>query len=238
MASHATLPPLVVGYTGRLVSAEDGKTVVGVKEVGKDTVADFLAAHARNRLGFEVIRLSFADALKTLVEQVYGLSRDHYDQPGRKEIPIPQYPGYSYRLFLTKIGTDVARHLNAPIWINILKDRLKKELASPWSILAVDEAQIQAQLRDAGLPEPLPQRRKLIQITDVRFKNEYDMLKELGAKIVQVTRRAADHSVNPLDQHASNGFDSTMVPDIVVDNDGSLLDLYDTIPELLKQVLQ
>lgn len=224
--------PLLVGYTGRLLSAEDGKTVVGVKEVGKDTVASFLAAHAE-RLGFEVIHLSFADALKNLVAKVYGLSRDRYDQPGQKEVPIPEYPGYTYRLFLTKVGTDVARHLNPPIWIKLLQDRLSNEVSCPWNILDVREDRLQARLQDVGLPEPLP-RRKLIQITDVRFKNEYDMLKEWGVKIVQVTRQSTVH--HHVDTHASNGFDPTMVPDLVMYNDGTLEDLRVQVPELWTQL--
>lgn len=220
---------VLVGYTGCLWSVK-GTEVVGMKGVGKDTVAGYVQKEAL-QADWDVVTLSFADPLKDLVALVYGLDRDTYDRPGMKEQPLIQYPGWTYRRFLETVGTEVGRYFQPDLWTEQLCERVQREAASPWSMIKVPEEQVLARCQEVGLPLPA-KRRKLIQVTDVRFKNEYDRLKSLGAQIVQVNRRTAQEGVTA--GHVSNQFNPSLVPDIVVNNYGSWADLAQQIPTLFR----
>lgn len=65
-------------------------------------------------------------------------------------------------------------------------------------------------------------------ITDVRFPNEAEAIKEQGGIIIRILREIAD---NAKDEHASEMIDN-IVPDFFVDNNGSLQDLKRKILEI------
>ena len=58
----------------------------GWKGSGKDTLANYLV----DRYGFK--RLAFADPLKDMVSEEYGIPRSHLDDPAFKEKPILSLP--------------------------------------------------------------------------------------------------------------------------------------------------
>lgn len=72
----------------------------GFKKSGKDVAADYLVKH----FGFR--REAFADILKDMVAEEYGVSREHMDDPRLKEAPIyhlPVSPKDEFALFLSKM---------------------------------------------------------------------------------------------------------------------------------------
>lgn len=86
------------------------------------------------------------------------------------------------------------------------------------------------QLRDAVLSKmqetnmytKTRRKKTIIQCTDLRFYNEWEAFKSLGGLVVKVTR-CLPGSKPP--NHASNCVDERMIPDMVVENDGSVEDL-------------
>jgi hypothetical protein len=73
------------------------------------------------------------------------------------------------------------------------------------------------------LPPPPVCSNRVEVITDVRFPNEYEKLKDLGACIVQI-RRKMDIVSNSHDQpcHSSNMHYPEMVPNEIIENDGTI----------------
>lgn len=67
-------------------------------------------------------------------------------------------------------------------------------------------------------------------ITDIRFPNEAEYVKELGGKIIRVVNRDLDLS-SSMYKHASESHIDEIVPDIIIDNTG-----YPDIVVLLDQI--
>ena len=73
-------------------------------------------------------------------------------------------------------------------------------------------------------------------VTDVRFPNEADLIKELGGKMIRVTRRTEVYDTYPngIDAHASEtALDDYPDYDYVLDNDKSRDILIDAVEKML-----
>jgi len=116
----------------------------------------------------------------------------------QKELNLPLEKD---RLFLQVIGTDWGRKKDVNIWINQIQSKINR-------------------LEKQGVDG--------IIVTDVRFQNEFDMLKSNGFKLIEI-RRDMNHKdikkreAGGSDKHISeNGFLSCMKPDFTVLNTSSL----------------
>ncbi len=76
--------------------------------------------------------------------------------------------------------------------------------------------------------QKIKQHEKVV-IDDLRFPNEYDMLKDMMAFLVKIERPGYSQKVN----HQSEGSLDEMSFDLVLVNDGSLVDLYNQIESIL-----
>lgn len=171
--------------------------LVGAKRSGKDSFASFLVA----RHGYQ--RLAFADRLKSV-----ALAID-------PSIRVPAMPGAvplssvvradgwedakelpDVRGFLQRLGTAVRDQLDARAWV---------------------EPVAEAAFRSAFA------RDTPVVVTDVRFPNEVDALRDLGGLIVKIERPGQLQD----DAHVSEAlaWDDSLVPWLVVDNGGTLEDL-------------
>ncbi len=210
--------------------------------MGKDTLAEMLAEYARKQ-GYKCYTISFADALKDAVSEFYDLPRDIYDTQAMKEQPIPQYPGWTYRKFLEVFGTDICRNINPHMWTYLAQKKIDVFHGSIGDSLGSYTTDVVRTLTiQKSTPMPRPVRvhtlGKLIQITDLRFKNEYEFLKVKRAVIIRVRRRLGPEDPHQVSTHVSNTVDETMVPDIDVDNNGTLEDLRAQIPTLFDLIHQ
>jgi dephospho-CoA kinase len=70
-----------------------------------------------------------------------------------------------------------------------------------------------------------------IVISDVRFENEGKWVIEIGGTLVRIVRDLPD-----VDYHASETEQDNMITDYVVDNNGSLMNLYDGVENLMLEV--
>lgn len=73
----------------------------------------------------------------------------------------------------------------------------------------------------------------LIVITDVRFANEADLVRELGGKLIQITRPGTAEAAN---QHISETTGAEFAPDATVHNSGTLADLRQCLAAALHEI--
>ena len=138
--------------------------LVGLIGSGKGTVAQMFAQQG-------CIEDSFAAPLKDMVTSIFGWPRelmegDTVESRDFRETPDLYWgrklgiPNFTPRLALQLIGTDVLRrHFDSDIWLHSLEYRLKTRKQSNCTV-----------------------------ISDARFRNELDLIRDLGGKVIWVQR--------------------------------------------------
>ena len=177
--------------------------LVGSKGSGKSTVADYLVNHH----GFT--ELTFAQALKDICYTLSGINMDILDPKtteNRKLRETLRDPIWNMtgREWLQKIGTELFRdHFDSDTWIKIIE---RKIISNP---------------------------SKKYVISDCRFKNEYDMIKNTNDGHIWVINRPG---IDNDDSHRSETEWHTFINlgDIEIINNGTIDDLYKMINELTR----
>jgi len=199
--------------------------VCGFIGSGKDTVADYLVNFHEFR------RESFASTLKDAVAAVFGWDRTMLEgrtkeaREWREEVDLwwaerLAMPTLTPRWVLQYWGTEVGRRsFHDDIWIASLENKLRNSKDS-------------------------------IVVSDCRFPNEIDSIKKLGGKIIWVQRgelpswydlaleanRGSNIALNGLKSakiHASEWSWIGHEFDAILDNNGTIEDLYQQIKSLL-----
>ncbi len=186
--------------------------LVGAVGSGKDTVGQYLV----ERHGFK--QLAFAKKVKDVAHLVFGWDRVMLEGQTResrewREVVDP-YWGISPRQALQKIGTEMFRdHIHPETWV---KSVLKEILADP----------------DANYV-----------ITDCRFENEVAAIRALGGRILAIKRgaepawaaEARSGAACPAGVHVTdwNVFRLQCHASVLIQNDGTLDNLYETLETLL-----
>lgn len=169
--------------------------IMGKKFHGKDTVAD----HIVKKYGYN--KISYADPLKEGCRQIFGL--DDEQLYGSKKEVIDEYWGVTPRTILQYVGTDLFRNQLSNIIPDIDKNIWIKRMERTF-IDNPDKSYI---------------------IADVRFPNEFEMIKRHGGIIIKVVRP----DIKSEDTHASETNIDKMTGDIEINNKGTLKDLYQTV---------
>lgn len=194
--------------------------ICGLIGAGKDTAADYLVNF------HEFKRESFAGTLKDAVSSVFGWDREllegrtKHAREWREEID-PWWsqrldmPGLTPRLILQLWGTEVCRRgFHDDIWIASLENKLRK---SPDNIV----------------------------ISDCRFPNEITSIRNAGGRVIRVIRgpdpewfSLARISPDKMQKvypniHASEFSWANTSFDSVIDNNGTVEDLYDQLKNLV-----
>lgn len=192
----------------------------GLIGAGKDTAADYLC----NFHGFK--RESFAGTLKDAVSSVFGWDREllegrtKHAREWREEID-PWWanrlniPNLTPRWVLQQWGTDICRnHFHDDIWISSLENKLRKSEDN-------------------------------IVISDCRFLNEIAAIRNAGGRVVRIKRgpdpywfAIAKNSIDQMpiqypDVHPSEYSWASAEFDIVIENNGSIEDMYTQIKNLV-----
>jgi hypothetical protein len=151
--------------------------ITGRKRSGKDTIGNYLVENC----GF--VRVAYADALKEACIQIFGFSNDQVYGDELKEV-IDEDWGHTPRELLQKVGTELFRdtlpklckNISNDIWIKSVKRKIKNLSKQGYN--------------------------KFV-ITDVRFQNELDFIKESKGVTWKVTRGfIPDSSLSPLHEPA------------------------------------
>lgn len=183
--------------------------LTGPKGSGKDTVADLIVAHYQAQWK-TVRRLAFADPIKKVIQHIFQLdnrTNDEYDRLKRASIDIFD----TDKIMRTVSGRHVVREIGM-----MMREYDDKQFNN----------YIEDQFKSAHFTT-----NNVFVITDLRFDNEYTMLRHWGAKIVKVERPGYTY-----DGHITErGFDDHLV-DFTIDNSGSLADLTLAIQQLVSAI--
>lgn len=142
--------------------------------------------------------IAFADALKHICIDYLGLTEnDVYTQQGKEQ--YNDFWKMTNREILQKFGTDALRnHFSKEIWTKIAEIKIKSLL----------------------------QQGKRVVITDVRFDNEAEFVRQFGGQVFEVRRTNSNSTLSQSEQQheSEQGVNANLV-DRIIDNSGTLDDL-------------
>ena len=179
--------------------------ICGKKRSGKDTIADYLVEN--NNFS----RYSFADPLKKGVMEMFGFTNDQmWGSREDKETIDPRW-GISPRQALQVVGTELlqfefGKHLTK------FQEKIGRQI---W----VKKFEYWYQENNVNVVIP-----------DVRFVHEIETIKNLGGQIWKIDRDGVDTG----DEHASENEWMDRAFDFVVNNNGTLTELYHNVNGKLK----
>jgi hypothetical protein len=182
--------------------------LVGRRRTGKDTIA----AHLVNQHGY--VRVAFADALKDaalaldpIVTTAGDVFAPHYRDPASplRLAEVVRVFGWEYakdrfpevRRILQHMGESIRSVIGDHAWRNVALSRI-------------------AEAEAAGRP---------VVVSDVRYPDEADALRDRGFLLVRLVRRQDERS--EADSHASEQLPDAIDVDWTVNNGG-------TVPDLLR----
>jgi hypothetical protein len=189
--------------------------IIGAVGSGKDTIGYYLVSH------YNYTNTSFAKKVKDVLAVVFGWDREMLEgasvesRKWREE--VDPYWGISPRTAMQRVGTDMFRHHIEPdVWVKAVVREILNSTPDTKYV-----------------------------ITDCRFKNEVDAIKKLGGKIIYVERgklspwaedaKAGKPYSDSCGVHISdwNSFALHSEADIIIKNNGTLKELYETIDQAL-----
>jgi hypothetical protein len=162
--------------------------------------------------GWEIRK--FAGKLKDIAEHITGIPLEKFEDQEFKKTEMGPEWGMTVRDFLQKLGTDAMRMgLHDNVWVNALMADYKREK------LCDCEKECRCTFK---LPNWI--------ITDVRFPNEAQAIKDKGGIIIRVDRPG----VSPINDHPSEiGLDGWKF-DYTVPNISDIFDLKESVKNILK----
>lgn len=186
--------------------------IIGAIGSGKDTCADYLIKH------YSYEKLSFAKKVKDVASVVFGWDREMLEGVTKESREwreqVDPYWKITPRMALQKIGTEMFRkHIDDQIWVKAV----------------VHEMTNNNKYKDAN-----------IVITDCRFENEIQAIKDQGGKILYIQRGTTpEWASKPFDPNAGihitdwNVYQFKEKADYQIENNSSLEDLYNNLEKIL-----
>lgn len=145
---------------------------------------------------FNFARLAFADGVKKLVAEALHIPLWYLHDPVKKE-GLHGPSGKTYRQWMQLMGTEVGRNIWGDTWINWWKDEITSR-------------------NDLNR----------IVVTDMRFFNEFDMIRE-GAWDSLTIRIHDPRKGVPSDAHESERYALMLPVDVEITNNGTIPELWD-----------
>lgn len=180
--------------------------LVGYAGTGKDTVRHLLETEH----GF--VGLAFADPIRAMLRALFttnGIDEKYIDERDHKEATIEDLltaQPVTYRQMAQTLGTEWGRNLSPDFWL---------------------------QIAGAFIAEQRRRGERLFVISDVRFINEAQWIKDAGGELWHVHRPGVA-AVRP---HASEAEIAHIEVDRVIDNSGSLDDLWSRVDDVMGGVV-
>lgn len=174
---------------------------------GKSTTAQYLVEHH----GYKVVK--FAGPLKRMVraflDEILPTNDpaviERYVEGDLKESPIPGLNGVTTRRIMQTIGTGWGRDtISKSLWVDAIAEKVRTIVNSGGKVV----------------------------IDDLRFPNEYDTLRAMGAHLIRVDRPSA-HLGGAL-PGLEGLLDGGYVFDAALFNEGTVDDLHDRIEKALR----
>lgn len=185
--------------------------IIGKKRVGKDTISDYLVNN------YNFTKYGFGDPVKQISQIMFDFSDDQINTDLKEE--IDNRWNVTPREIFQTIGTEFARE-----YIHLKLPNLKVNKGNFWI------AKFNIWYNDM-----LKKNKDFkVVISDVRFNNEYDFLKQLGCIFIKVTR---NNNFN--DEHKSeNELNFLQETDInyLINNNENILELYKKVDFIIKNI--
>jgi hypothetical protein len=177
--------------------------IIGNIGVGKSTVADIIKK-------YDYTELTFAGPVKEIglilgfdYKNLYGSQED--------KLELNKFWGVSGREFMQKFAT------------NIMRDELSNHIN-----MNMDGKTIWVRLCEKKILNLLEQNKKIL-VSDGRFPDEINMIKNLGGIIIKINRK------NKYDiQHQSESYIDKLKADFIINNDGTLEELEENIIKIIQ----
>lgn len=210
---------MLIGISGKLGS-------------GKDTVGQMIQAEAR---GYWEIK-KYAKKLKQITCILTGCSMQELEsQEFKDSLLSPEWKGghctfshSTYRDMLQKLGTEVMRDsLHSNVWVNALM--ADYQFAPNKSMDECFKEQFLTGRSEIHYKFP-----KWI-ITDMRFPNELEAVKERGGITIRVNRDNGTRAISMINSHTSETALDDANFDYVIENDGNLSELKASVVEFLRK---
>jgi hypothetical protein len=204
--------------------------ISGHMGVGKDVVGQMIQAEAR---GYWEIK-KYAKKLKQITCILTGCSmQDLESQDFKNSLLSPEWKGghctfshSTYRDILQKLGTEVMRDsLHSNVWVNAMYADYtpiglhNRDYVGPMSIREPKS--------DSVYPNWV--------ITDMRFPNELEAVKERGGITIRVNRDNGTREVSMINSHSSETALDNANFDYTIHNDGDLSELKASVVEFLRK---
>lgn len=175
--------------------------LAGQAGTGKDTVGN----HLCQIHGF--VSFALADPIRAGLRAMLGLSQEELSRRDLKEHPI-EWLGRSPRELAQTLGTEWGRELvNPEIWLRVAQRTIENINATHL-------------FRPRG-----------IVVTDIRFENEAEWLREQGGTVWHIRREQAGIA-GATSKHVSEQCIPIIEGDAVIENDGTLVKLFTRVTEL------
>jgi energy-coupling factor transporter ATP-binding protein EcfA2 len=184
--------------------------ITGPKGSGKDTIGQIIKENYT-----DVETIAFADPIKKEIQHIFQLdlgSNEDYDRFKRSNLTAHS----------TFRDTDVPT-----TWKNISGRHVVREIGM--LMRRYDEKQFAAYVKQKIQEQP----NKIWVVTDLRFDNEYTMLKDIGAKFVKIKRPAYTY-----DGHITEREFNDSQVDRIIMNDNSLEYLRIRIEVVMKNIMK
>jgi hypothetical protein len=224
---------MVIGISGRLGS---GKDTVGklIQYMTAEDVAAGCLGRIREGLSIDGYHNSdfenkkFAGKLKLVGSILSGVPVEMFEDQEFKKLNMSPEWGMTYREFLQKLGTEAMRDgLHKNVWVNALFADYKElsVLRDAQGIKIFDEEGN----HQFNYPNWL--------ITDMRFPNEMDAVKDKGGVTIRVNRpvHSLSQENNAVQLHPSETALDNAEFDYVIENSGSFDDLMVKVEAILKK---
>jgi len=199
----------------------------GVKFSGKDTVAEGLIRYHKFK------RIGLADKLKDVCSIVFRINRGDMDNPSLKELDFenPLELTETHILDLVSVLKDDGFDVDMDTVLFLYKNFAGEKLTSIRHLLQVVGTDIcRGHIKDDIWLEYIKNSIRScsdnIVITDARFKNERDFLREMGAVICLVKRKGFENGGSHISENQL-GSDSDY--DLIINNNGSILSIQSEI---------
>jgi hypothetical protein len=221
----------IIGISGRIGS-------------GKDTVGDIIQKICMTNQGPEFEVKKFAGKLKTIASLLTGVPVERFEDQefkqsylGEQWAKTPVSPLsdatlfdkvdldnlMTYREFLQKLGTEAMRDgLHTNVWVNALFADYK----SKRELLQADGTWIELDTGEVDFAVSIKYPNWII--TDMRFPNEMEAVKERGGITIRVVRPGTESETHPSETALDNAtFDYEII------NDGEIVDLIEKVKTIL-----
>lgn len=228
--------PILIGFQGKAGS-------------GKDTFANMMM----DNCGIHVIphRVAFADVMKRVVSELYGVELEAFYDREKKEIKLDvsvSEDRLSPRDIMQHFGTEIVRNMDEDFWVKrmsaevarVLKDfnMARWAAGAPASVNSSEVNRLSQYNYTYMMLERMASEEyskyygssstaQVVLIPDVRFPNEQEYILENGGYLIEIQRGESD--VGEMNhEHASETSlnDSTIEPHFIIHNDAGLSKLF------------